>query len=193
VPEEQDLTGPEIMSQLSREAERFYKKFGTRDPARSAHDFRKAYLALFLDIRRWTANRPQLPKKRRTKGNKLFVPSQERPRLLTELKDVANILDTIAKQRLTGKAKRGRPRKRTEISSGACEAILGPSSVRKALFAPLRERGSEMLADGDFEEAVIWGHDDPHIDTILIKRASAQMARDPSIVGYGLVSCTRFC
>lgn len=179
------------MSQLSREGERFYRKFHARDPAAAASEFQEAYLALFRNIDEWTANRPQLPKERRAKGRKLFEPSQERSRILTELKDVADTLDSIVKQRVPGKAKRGRPRQRTEISKSACEAILGPSSVRKALFAPLRERGSRTVANGDFKEAAIWGHDDSSIDTILIKRASVQIARDPSIAGYGLAAVAR--
>ncbi|AHY55118.1 hypothetical protein [Bradyrhizobium japonicum] len=191
MPEEQGLTGPEIMSQLSREAERFYKKFHARDPAAAASDFQEAYLTLFRNIDEWTADRPQLPKERRAKGRKLFEPSQERSRILTELRDVADILDSIAKQRGPGKTKRGRPRQRTEVSKSACEAILGPSSVRKALFAPLCERGSRTVVDGEFKQAVIWGHDDSPLDTILIKRASAQMARDSSITGYGLSAVAR--
>jgi len=191
VSEDRDLTRPEIMSRLSREAERFYRKFGAHNPAQSAGYFQNAYLGLFVDVERWRANRPQLPEERRGKGNKLSAPSQERSRLLTELKDVADILDSMAKQRSTGKAKRGRPRQRTEISKDACAAILGPSSVRKALFAPLRECGSQMLADANFKEALILGHDDSSIDTMLIKRASVQIARDPSIAGFGLAAVAR--
>lgn len=179
------------MSQLEDKAERFYKKFHARDPAGAASDFRDAYFALFRNIDNWTANRPQLPEERRTKGRKLFLPSQERSRLLTELKDVADMLDSIAKLRLAGKTKHGRPRERTEISRDACRAILGEASVCKALFAPLRERPSEPSSDEDFKEALIWGHDDWWIDAILIKRASAQMARDRTIIGYGLSAVQR--
>lgn len=189
--EAQVLTGPEIMSQLAREAERFYKKFDARDPSGAAGDFQWVYRALFRNIREWTASRPQLPEKRRTKGRKLFEPSQDRSRILTELKDLADILDSVVKRRLSGKAKHGRPRARTKISSDACEAILGPSSVRKGLFAPLREQTSEKSPDNNFKEAQIWGHDDWRTDAILTKRASAQMARDPTIAGYGLAAVQR--
>lgn len=191
MPDEQALTGPEIMSRLGDEARRFYKKFGAPVPDGAASDFEEAYLALFRNIKRWIANRPQLPEERRGQGRKLFLPSQERSRLLTELKDIANILDSIVKRRLAEKSKRGRPWERTEISSDACEAILGPSSVRKALFAPLHERGVEVPLDGNFNQAVIWGHDDSRIDTILTKRASRQLALGRSSVGYGLSAVER--